>query len=144
MTFAMSRRSFDLYTGQSTLDGSGAGQVDQEGAALAGGAVYVDVAVVFLGDAPGDGEAEAAAAWFVGVGVAGAVKALEDVGQIFRRDADAGVADFEDGALLLDGERQFDGSSGGGVFEGVVDEGDDDLFELIGLTVDTRRGDVLK
>jgi hypothetical protein len=61
-----------------------------------------------LDDALRDGQAEAAATLLARAGAVGAVESLEDVRQVLRGDANAGIADRYDRLALLDAERQGD------------------------------------
>src|SRR2546426_10294626 len=70
--------------------GVGGGESDAEGGAAAGGAFDADVAGGFLNDAVRDGQAQAGAA----PDAFGGVERVVDLGNVFRRDADAGVGYF--------------------------------------------------
>src|ERR1043166_1894816 len=119
-------------------------QFDGEACAVAGAAVGADCAAVLLDDLFGDGEAEARAL------LLGGEERLEDAraglvvhagAAVFDLDARGGrrfagyavvpVADGERGALGLDDEGGF----GGAGVEGVGEEVDEDLAELVGVPV---------
>ena len=68
---------------------------EPEGAALAGLAVHAHLAAHQLGDAPGDHQAQAGAAVLAGGGGVHLLEGVEQVAELVRGDADAGVADLE-------------------------------------------------
>lgn len=70
-------------------------QLDREAAALADGAVHVDGAAEQFDVALGDGQAQAGVQAVRLPGRVGPEEALENVLARFRRDADAGVRDFQ-------------------------------------------------
>ena len=72
-------------------------------------------------DGLGNGQPQAEAA-AVGAGFVGAVKAIEDVGQLVRRDVLAPVRDSEHGAAALPRGVQLDGRAGRSVLHGVVQQ----------------------
>src|SRR5689334_20849965 len=92
--------------------GSGQRQLDAEGGAFSGLAFYVNFAAVNLGDPAGDGEAEAGPAHLAAAGFIGTVKTLEDIGQVFARNADAGVAHFTEGGAVAGAESDGDVAAG--------------------------------
>src|SRR5690348_409269 len=69
------------------------GQPDIESAALAGPALRRNLAAVLLGDAPADEQAQPHAGEATVVHVVRSVEAVEDMRQVGRRYADAGVGD---------------------------------------------------
>ena len=59
-------------------------------------------AVMFADDPFGDGEPQAGTAFSVNPGRVGTVKAVEDIGQVLGRDADATVLDSDgDGSVMI-------------------------------------------
>ena len=90
------------------------GAAEGEDGAAAGGAGDVDPAAVGVHDAFADGEAEAGVAFGAGTGAAGAVEAIEDMGQVFGGDAFAGVGDDGEDVAVFDGGGNPDGAAGGG------------------------------
>lgn len=103
--------------------------MDGEGGTLAGGAFGEDVGVERLDEVFDDGEAEAGAAEGAVASGVDAVETLEDAGEVFGGDADAGVAHDDDGGVAGAAEVEFDAAAGGGVGDGVVDEVVDDEAE---------------
>src|SRR6185312_4959436 len=70
-------------------------QIEDEGAADAGGAAQLNLAAEKIGELAADGEAEAGAAVAAAGAGVGLLKGLEDDLLLFRHDADAGVRDLE-------------------------------------------------
>src|SRR5947209_5212510 len=103
--------------------GGAQGQVDAEGGAAAGFGFDRDVAVVFFDDAAGGGESQAGAAFFSGeVGV-------EDMGEVFLGDADAGVGDVEDRVFFFGQRADQEFAAVGHRLYGVQQQVKDGLFE---------------
>ena len=76
------------------------GRIERERAALAGRADQLDLAAEQRGQLAADGQTQAGAAVLAAGAGVGLLERLEDEPLLFRRDADAGVADFDrDGAL---------------------------------------------
>ena len=84
-------------------------------------------------EALADGQAQAGAAEAAGDGGVGLGEGREEAGQLFWRDADAGVLDLEaqaqGGGGLLDELHAQDDLSLVGEFDGVADQVDEHLFE---------------
>ena len=109
------------------------GEGDGEGAALDGGAGDGNTAVMGFNDAVDNGEAEAGAFDFFGFGGVDAVELVEDEGEIGGGDADAAVTDGKAGAGGFGQQGGGDGAAAGGVFDGVADEVEQELFEPAGI-----------
>lgn len=73
----------------------GEGELDFEGAALAGFAADFDLTIVFVDDAADEREAKSGAGGF------GGVKGAKDLGDLLWRHAAASVGDGDDGAVVL-------------------------------------------
>ncbi len=98
-----------------------------------------------------DGEAEAGAALLAGSGFVHPVEALEDAFEGIRRDAGAVIGNGDLDLAGIGGARaDGDGAAGTAVFDGVVDEAGEDLFQVVGIGEDwtfrglVDEGDVLK
>ena len=78
-----------------------------------------------------DGEAEAGAAGVAGAGLVGAVEAFEDVGEVVGSDAEAGVFDGEEGAVVGGRESDGDAAAGPVVADGVGDEVGEEFAEAV-------------
>lgn len=113
------------------------GEGDGEDAAVVahgdGGAGDGNTAVMRFDDAVDDGEAETSAFDFFGFGGVDAVELVEDEGEVGGGDADAAVADGEAGAGGFGQQGDGDGAAVGGVFNGVADEVEQQLFESAGI-----------
>lgn len=96
-----------------------------------------------FGDLLGDGQAQAGAAVLPGQGVVGLLEGGKELGQYFRRDADAGIRHFElnqgvGGAVFEEFDPQGD-AAGGGEFHrvaGIVHQG---LLQAGGIAEEPRR-----
>src|SRR5687767_9527237 len=111
------------------------GDGEKESAALAEFALYPDFAAVGLDDVFDDGEAEAGAALVAGAGAIDAVETFEDAALRFGRNAGAVVGDGDGCTLRIGFGGDSDGAAGRAVFDAVVDEVVDDLFEAIRIDV---------
>ncbi len=76
--------------------------------------------MVRVGDAFGDGEAQAVPALAPVPGRVRPVKVLKQVGQVLGRDGRAGVVDGQAHLVLLAGQGEGDSAPGTGIFDGVV------------------------
>jgi hypothetical protein len=95
---------------------------------------------VHLGDVLDDREAEARAAHFAAAAAVDAVEALEDARDVFGGDADAVVADFDEGVLAAGARGDVDLATFGGVLAGVVDEVGDGALDVVGVALERRQG----
>jgi hypothetical protein len=115
----------------------GKGELEPEGAAVAGGAVAADFAAHGADEFARDGEAEAGAAVLAAGSGLGLDEGGEDALDLIGGDADAGVVDFEaeGDALGVAGEfMDFEADSALlGELEGVGGEVDEDLAEAVGV-----------
>lgn len=115
------------------------GKLDGEGRpASCPGTVRCQGAVVFLDDGTADREADAAAAAASAGGI-GTVEALEDVRQVLRADACAGVGDLDHSAAVVAGDRHGDGAVGRGVLERVGEQVGQHLAQPVGVPIDGDR-----
>src|ERR1700677_2040632 len=116
--------------------------MDGDAAAAFGAIGGMDGAAVGEADGADDGEAEAGAVDAVGADGIGAEEALEDVREGFGRDAGAVVGDFEDGLAVGGAAIERNVAAGGGIFDGVIEEIDDDLLdaETVAGYLDGLRG----
>lgn len=98
-----------------------------------------EVAAEVAHDAAADAEAEAGAGLAGGEGVIDAVEAGEDAFAVVGGDAGAEVGDVEGrGGMVMEVEGDF--ASVAGVFDGVVEEVEEDLFEGVGVGVEGEIG----
>ncbi len=118
-------------------------QLDSKGTPFARGALNLDLSAMCVDDAARNRQAQAAPAVITVACVIRAVKALEDVGQIGRRDAYAGVAYSEPGLSSCGRQRERDQPFKWRIFERVVNQGAHRLLEGIFVAVDPRRYNVL-
>src|ERR1022692_106682 len=81
--------------GSGLLGGHGDGQADHKMAALAGFALDLDSAVVGGDDPRHEAQTQSQTLRLVGLGIAHTIKAVEDVRQIFRRNAHAVILHFQ-------------------------------------------------
>src|SRR5918997_967944 len=107
------------------------GEVDEEGRAPADLALHRDVAAVHLDDLLADGEPEAATPGRPRAVFVHPVEALEELIEVFRRDADARVSDAHGhpGGVVLHGD--VNPVAGVRVLYGVVQQVEEDLVELL-------------
>src|SRR5262249_50085791 len=77
---------------------------------------------VKVGNPTSDGEAQASPSQVSRAGTVGAVKAIEDVLEIFLGNADAGIGDGDAGVFSVLRKSDFAMAAARGVFDGVVDE----------------------
>src|ERR1700726_2199792 len=109
--------------------GSDGRLADTEATALAGRTAHFDAGAVRIADGFHDREAEAGAALVTRARAVDTEEAFEDVGERFGRYPDAVVSNVEDGAALLLRDLEFDATAVGSVFDRVVEQIDNDLFE---------------
>jgi hypothetical protein len=98
-------------------------------------ALYADFPALRLDEVFDDRQAESSAAEFARTGLIDAIETLKQTGEIFRRDADAGILD-EDFGERKGGEiahADDDGAVFGGVFQGVIDEIRQNLIDGFGV-----------
>ena len=90
------------------------GEIDGEGAALAGGAGDDEAALMAFDNFLRDIEAQANTAAGAGLDInfGDAIETLKNVGELFRRNADAVVCDSDDGLAVLLCKRDVDGRVG--------------------------------
>ena len=86
-----------------------------------------------------EGEAETGAGNVVAGWKRGAIEAFKNSGLVFGRNTDAVVADEDDGAAALTGEREFNLAAGAGVLNGVCQEVLDGLFESLAVGRDVGK-----
>ena len=111
------------------------GEGDGGGGALVGLADEDKLALVVFGDDFGDRETQSRSAGAAGAGRVYSVEAVEDVGEVFFGDADAGVLDGGD--ELGGGCGEGDGDHAcWGVVNGVGNEVGEEAGELIGVGLD--------
>src|SRR2546427_3560638 len=84
------------FEGRSGSDG----QVEAEGGANAGLAVHLNIGLVQIEDAQGDGQSEPGTAARAAVISFGLIVAVEHVGQVFRGNAAARVGNLDDDPVL--------------------------------------------
>ena len=99
---------------------------------LAYAALHGYLSSEFLNDTPADKEPEAGAF----SRTLGGKKGLEDSVEVFPWDAPAGIANRDSHLLLLAPKNDRDGPSWLGGMNGIGDEIDQDLSELIGIAID--------
>src|SRR5207302_11225720 len=104
---------------------------DGERGAPPGPALYLDRAAVRLGDPLADGEAEPRPRPLAGAGAGrvGPPEAIEDVGQVARGDADAGIGDGQGDATVGLPQLHADAAARRGVLHRVGDEVQDQLAD---------------
>ena len=119
--------------------GDGGGDFEAELGAKAEYAFGADVSAHAIDDLFGDGKAEAGAAEAAGGGRVGLDEGFEDAREGFAGDADAGVGDLDEEGVLA-GAAAWLGAeedvAGGGEFDGVADEVDEDLAEASGVAAE--------
>ena len=81
-----------------------------------------DAAAMHFDEVLGDGEAETGAARFAGASGVHAVEALEDAGLVGGGNADAGIRDSENHAVILQLGAEDDFAAGQRVLDGVVEQ----------------------
>ena len=106
---------------------------EKESAAVAEFAFDPDLAAVGLDDVFDDGEAEAGAALVAGAGAIDAIEAFEDAALCFGWNARAVVGNGDGRAVGVHFGGDGNGAAGRAVFDSVVDEVVDDLFETIAV-----------
>ena len=109
--------------------------MDGEDAAFARRAFDIDAALMGLDDVLDDGQAEAGAAELAAAGAIDAVEALEEARQVLRGDAAAAIADVDGDFVVILACEDFNLAAGFAVFDGVIDEVNDGLFEERGIDV---------
>ena len=109
--------------------GSSFGQVKGERAALSRSALHGDLSAVSLDDVLDNGKSQAGAAQPPAAGFIHAVETLEDAGQVLGGDPAAPVAHVHGGALGGVFRFDFDLAAAGTVFDGVVNQIDEGLFQ---------------
>lgn len=93
------------------------GEADNETTALGAIRLHGDGAAIEGHGVMDDGESQTAAAALAGAGLIHPVEAGEDMGQILRGDADAGVRRLQNGLAVPGKEAQGDAAVGDIVFE---------------------------
>jgi hypothetical protein len=114
---------------------SGLGELDGEAGAPAGGAFDSEAGRQVTGDVADDGEAESGGGAVVLDGFLGAVVVVEDARQFVFGDADAVVADGDDGGA---GGSVVGVDLDEALIAGVIDGVDDEVFEEHGEVVSDR------
>ena len=108
---------------------------DGGGGALVGLAGEGELALVIFGDDFGDRKSQTRSSSAARAGGIDSVEAVEDVGEIFFGDADAGVLDFYENLIWGGCERNGDFADWG-VADGVGDEVGEEADELVGIGLD--------
>ncbi len=107
--------------------------------AFAEGGASGDIAAEDAGEPAGDDESEPSAAEFSGGAGVGLGEGLEEGGELFVRETDAGVDDFEDEAAFAGGgfgaDEESDGA-GVGEFDCIAEKVGEDLAEARGVGED--------
>ncbi len=106
----------------------------------AGLALDVESAFVGLGDGVADRQAQAGGAGLAGAGRVDSIEPLEDARQVFGRDPDAGVLDEQLGLALVVLQADADEPPRGSVFDGVVDQIEQQPAELVAVAADDAGG----
>ena len=116
-----------------------AGQVDREDGLYVGSTFDRDSAFMYMNDGLGNGEAQPGAGWW-GSGVINGhvfatIEAIKDFGQIVRVNAFAVIDDLYYGVAVLPVELQANPAIRGGtaIFDGVIAENVDNLFQMVGV-----------
>ena len=111
--------------------------VDADDCSFAQAAANRHIPAEEAGEAPGDRQTEAGA--FVGAAPCICLReGLEDVRELVRRDAGAGVLDFDDAAIVRPGGAEHDATAIGEL-DGVRDQVDQHLLELRRVGDETGR-----
>src|SRR5258706_7417255 len=110
-----------------------------EGGTFLGDGVESNLTSVLFDDEPGDGQSEAVAAHFGLQVVIGLVKAFEYMRLVFDRNAVASIFNRDhEGAFVVGKGANGDGSSRGGVFDGVGDQVIEYLLHTLRIDIQYR------
>src|ERR687893_1359921 len=132
-TTAAIRAARPLYRiARGTREG-GLGDTYPEGGAHADLALDEDIAAVHLDDLLADGEPQAAPPGRAGAILVHPVEPLEELVQLFLRDTDAGVPHLYGQRRVVLYYRDIHASPRVGVLDGVVQQVEEDLVELLGV-----------
>ena len=114
----------------------GKGKKDAKSTALARGAFHLNSSPMGLGNGLTDGETQARSAFKPASGRVRPVKPAEDFLPVFLGDADPRVGDLEDGPFFIGTEGCFYASSGGGIFDPVVHQVEEESSEVVRIPLD--------